>query len=375
MREKMKTLRMLLVLFVGTLWLGLPAVCVSQQTSLSTGTETTFNHAGELTVVIPLLNASPLNASNLTVTSAVLGTIGSTTSPMPIRLARLNSFGQVPLTLKFNLPANTSGTKSLLTLRGTVTLNGTTSGFALNRFIPIPPALGSQDTFAIYGNKNDPGIVHAELAQGQVVDFFGTKDAAGHALSVQYSRVLSSDGVTQYWFDGTGRPSSVFFPNGMIWSFQWRSNTAAVIAATSSDAIVQVATFVDFAAGTVTPVATPSLAASLTKKLVQGLAAPSILKLSGLTPPPTPSRVATVNVTTCGLPENNATVVTNVGWVLSGRQSLPTPRTGVDGQYSLQVPTPDQNVQDDTNGKAQAAAQALTAKEPRGYSQNGSAEH
>ena len=333
-----------------------PVLC--QGPSFSLGTDSSLNHAGRLTVTIPLRNGGATAATNIVVTAAALGAEGSTVSLLPLKLKPLSRNQEITLTLEFASSSALIGSKQLLTVRGTYMVDGTSEGFASNRFIKIPEILPKQDTFAIYGNKTDPGIFHAELAEGEIADFYGTKDALGHASIIQSARVFGRSGVTQYSFDDGSHPSHIKFPSGMTWKLTWSSNTTVSVTAMSSDGTSEISTVVDFVTGKSKPNSFVSPGVTASPEVAGADRSPSSSMTVSNMSPASGVGNAFLNVVTCGKPEANAGVTFDVGWLLSGRSGLTATEIGP-GLYSAMIPTPDQTAQDDSAGKAAAAARAL----------------
>jgi hypothetical protein len=357
--------RIALGLLMVTVLFGLASPRASAQVPFfSLGAESSLNSAGKLTIVLPLGNGGSSEAFAVTISGATLTGQGQTASALPIHVGPLLPNQEVALTLTFAASANLVGTKQLLTVRGTYQSNGTSLGFAVNRFITIPNPLAGTDVFAIYGNNTDPGLLHAELAEGEIVDLYGTKDSLGHASAVQFARVLGKAGITQYWFDSQSRLQLIRFPSGMTWQFGWSSATETLVTATVGDGTLQFSSRLNFATGTSTPVpSASSIPTSASGTITRGTAGnfSSVQRSAATSQLSTndTSGAASIMVRTCQQPEDNATVNVDVKWLLSSRDGLPAPNFG-GGVYLAQIPSPSQSSQLDTSGKATALARAVS---------------
>jgi Bacterial Ig-like domain (group 2) len=335
----------------------LPAL--AQAPIFSLGPVSALNHANKITLNVSLRNGGSSPATSVTITSVTLGLEGASIQKLPTNVGTLLPNGETSLTLSFSSLAKVQGTKQLLTIRGTYVSGGGTLGFAVNRFVAIPQPLGSSDNYGIYGNDTDPGILHAELAEGQVVDYYGTKDSSGHATAVEFARVISDAGVTQYTFDGQFLPQKVRFPNGMTWDFEWKSTTETLVTATTGDGTARFASTINFATGRTSPTSN----AELTRTALNSPPRTNEARLEKSRPSSAlsvsdPAGNAAIIARTCSQPEDNATVQVDVGWLLAGRNGIPATDYG-QGVYLAPIPSPSQSSEQDTTGKAAAAAEAV----------------
>ena len=88
----------------------------------------------------PITNNGTLNAVNVQVTAATLRT-ATLTAPaaFPVLLGTIAPANSAVFEASFDASALVSNTPYLLTVRGTYQVGGVTAGFAVNRFITIPP--------------------------------------------------------------------------------------------------------------------------------------------------------------------------------------------------------------------------------------------
>ena len=115
---------------------------LGQTIALQSGTPAVSGGNGSFTVFLPILNAGTATAQSVTVTSATLGEVAASGS-LPLQLSDMASASTSFVNLVFNSTDLVAGTKYLMTIRGTYMSNGSTLGFAINRFI----LLGALDIF------------------------------------------------------------------------------------------------------------------------------------------------------------------------------------------------------------------------------------
>jgi hypothetical protein len=94
-----------------------------------------------LMVAQPITNDGTVNAVNVQVTSATLQ-MATLTAPttFPVSLGTIAPANSAVFEASFNASALMANTPYLLTIRGTFQVGGITAGFAVNRFITVPPA-------------------------------------------------------------------------------------------------------------------------------------------------------------------------------------------------------------------------------------------
>jgi hypothetical protein len=87
-----------------------------------------------VSILLPIMNSGATTAGSITVTSASLAGLSST-SPFPMALGDLTPGGSNGLSVNFGDSTLVAGHKYLLTVRGTYVSGAQTLGFSLNRFI------------------------------------------------------------------------------------------------------------------------------------------------------------------------------------------------------------------------------------------------
>jgi hypothetical protein len=94
-----------------------------------------------LMIAQPIRNDGTVNAVNVQVTDATLRT-ATLTAPavFPVTLGTIPPANSAVFEASFNASALVSNTPYLLTVRGTYQVGGIAAGFAVNRFITVPPA-------------------------------------------------------------------------------------------------------------------------------------------------------------------------------------------------------------------------------------------
>lgn len=185
----------------------------------------------------------------------------------------------------------------------------------------------AQPIMTAYNNPFDPQLLRAVTAKGDVVDYFGDKNASGGATKLRAIRVKNSGNqVTNITLDSQSRISHIQAFNGTAFKISWTSATKFVLTALSADGSVQVNLPVDLASQT-------SLAESGECALCNGQQNSETLNHPELTPVDRMPRsgrsasltvknaetnltvdqvggsgLSTVNVKRCGAPVNDATV-------------------------------------------------------------------
>ena len=219
-----------------------------------------------------------------------------------------------------------------------------------------------------FSNPADVQLLRAKTVRGEVIDYFGEKDAAGQATAIHSVRVVNKDGqVTNIGLDDQGRPKRIQAFNGVVFNITWVSNTNFVISALNADGSIQVNVPVDLAAATATSVtSTCADCASQTLKSSNTAKAPRLNRVQRREPirlavspldraqqspaPAASGGTSLVNVMRCGTPVDDA----SVGMTIipssnpSNAYTVPAALTGP-GQYSASIPiqpSPGQDVED-----------------------------
>ena len=174
--------------------------------------------------------------------------------------------------------------------------------------------------FTLFTNPTDPLLLREETPNGEVIDFFGDRDAEGLPTSLYGFRVESANGdVARYSLDDQGRPVLIEAPNGVTFRIAWQSNTHILITTVFEDGASEVTVPVDLP-----PQGSNSIAqGALTQILV-------------------PDQFATsIQVRQCGTPTDNAFVVIQIAG-MTGPPIQAKPVGG--GFYLARIPSPPPNV-------------------------------
>ena len=190
----------------------------------------------------------------------------------------------------------------------------------------LAPSSAGSTTYQVFVNPADAELFRATTADGQVIDYYGTKTSGGLATALTSIRVQSADGqqVTLIRFDSQGRPDQYVAPNGLVLNFDWSQAGLLEVRADADDGAQEVSA--TFPLPAQSSAATPAL-------LARVAAAASPLAA-------TSTATSLVNVVECGMPVDGATVsmlvipTTDLGHPLQ----LPGVPTGVPGQYAVQIP-------------------------------------
>jgi len=178
-----------------------------------------------------------------------------------------------------------------------------------------PPA------FTLFSNPDDPLLLKAETIDGNVIEYFGEKNAEGLATAFNAVHVESViNGPTTILLDEQSRPVQIFGADGVTLQISWQSETLVRVTAISADGTIQVSVPVDLTTQSVNqPSVSTSTQAEVMDASVQraprgdipmdAFTAPLDMESSVQTLNQALSTAATsqVNVRRCGAPVNNAT--------------------------------------------------------------------
>jgi hypothetical protein len=99
-----------------------------------------LNSDGELTVSLPILNIGTADASNIRVTSISLGSaVRLSPQGLPLFVGNLGTHNTTSIAARFSLSGLSVGGRYLMMVQGTYETNNATYGFAVNRYIVVPP--------------------------------------------------------------------------------------------------------------------------------------------------------------------------------------------------------------------------------------------
>lgn len=114
----------------------------------STSTPGILNTEGRVSFSMPLLNIGDAAAGNLRVTSITLGSATrSNPASFPLILGDLGATNSVSVNAVFANTGLLVGGKYLVTIRGSYESGGSTYGFAVNRYIIVPPPVAAPVRF------------------------------------------------------------------------------------------------------------------------------------------------------------------------------------------------------------------------------------
>jgi hypothetical protein len=104
--------------------------------------------------------------------------------------------------------------------------------------------------FQIPVNAADPLLLRATASDGSLIDYFGTKDATGHPLSVNLIEIRpsssdSSVNPLRYLLDSTNRPVRMYNSDGTRFDLSWITTTHVALTVRTADGKTQVNTFID----------------------------------------------------------------------------------------------------------------------------------
>ena len=100
-------------------------------------------NTGLIRVSIPIQNAGDATATDVVVTSATLGSgVAPTAGTLPVPLGVMAPTSRASVSLTFPASASATGTRPLLSIRGTYQFQTTRFGFTTNRFVDVPSSPG-----------------------------------------------------------------------------------------------------------------------------------------------------------------------------------------------------------------------------------------
>lgn len=215
----------------------------------------------------------------------------------------------------------------------------------------------AQPHLSAFSNPADPQLVRVVTARGDVLDYFGQKNAAGQATALRSVRVTNAaQQTTNISLDSQSRLSRIQAFNGTEFKITWVSNTNIVITALSADGAFQVNVPVDLVhegGGSASssccgqlPVESDS-ESQWTNRTPRGGRAVELnvtqadsSKSQSSSLDTTAAGTSLVNVKRCGTAVDDATVAMTVipTGNAGGTYTIPGSRTGA-GQYSVSIPT------------------------------------
>jgi hypothetical protein len=375
------------VFFLGLVWL-VETQSAERTADLDTTTPTVIRGVGgTLYVSLPVINRDDVTLSNVRLTDLRLDSaqlIAPTSLPVSIgSVAPGESFQAQAsfLIIKSDDADSDEGhgisrkgeedgegrahTKELgFSVHGTYLVGDHTIHFVVRRDLKIPPA----PNFRLAVNTTDELLLESQTSVGDLIDYFGQKDANGLALALTEVRVQHLSGaVVEYSLDREGRPTQATAAQGTIFSFNWLSETSGDIRVASADGTLNLDVPVDVSRSQ--PTAPPqggnprdaALFESRNGATVSPVLSPVECpgrKIQGVDPLISGQGNVNVQVSRCG-PEDHAIV--NVRVIVPGGTVYSRPATLTDSQagiYSATLPTPG-NIVNQFEASCQSVANAL----------------
>jgi hypothetical protein len=221
---------------------------------------------------------------------------------------------------------------------------------SLDDFV-IAPALMAP-SFTLFSNPDDPLLLKAKTVDGDVIKYFGEKNAEGFATAFNAVKVKSvTNGPTTILLDEQSRPAQILAANGVTLKINWQSDTLIQVTAISADGTIQVNVSVDLTTQKVSqPTVSTSAQAAVMDASVQRAPRGGFPVEAFTTPLNLASSIRTliqelspatsvVNVSRCSAPVNDALVTMRV--VVPGEDiglGILGKLTG-SGVYSVSIPT------------------------------------
>jgi hypothetical protein len=211
----------------------------------------------------------------------------------------------------------------------------------------------------LFTNPSDPLLLRVGADDGTVVEYFGQKNRAGLAQSLEVIAVQAADGTTIIEVDAEGRPTKLVAPTGDTFWVTWLSDSVVLASVVSADGTIQANAVVDL----VNPVFAGPTEVSVRNRKLRGSTSP----LTTVTPPGSlpdelpigaPS-TSLIDVTICGVPSIDSTVMMSVKPSSGLSFNVPAKHLG-DGRYSASIPIPQASASASTDEICESVLEVLT---------------
>jgi hypothetical protein len=195
--------------------------------------------------------------------------------------------------------------------------------------------IGSSATgFTMVEDATDSRLFTYTNSDGSVDTFLGTRDSSGLPVAINQVLINFPDASTEtIELDAAQRPSVIRLSTGGEFTLNWNASGGAIVTAISPDGTTELS------AVTTASSSSASQAVSAAKRLIKNVTATATRNSQNQSSSGGSGggQQATVNVQTCGVPENQASVTFTQIRAYGGQPITATPQGG--GSYSVNFPS------------------------------------
>lgn len=219
--------------------------------------------------------------------------------------------------------------------------------------IQITVQAGPVNSYVLFVNANDSLLLQGTAPTGEVVQYFGTKNATGLATSVTgFSVRDASNNVTRYTLDSSGRPTQILAANNALFLLHWNSDGTVNVTGVAPDGSIQTTVTI--------PVTSAKAVAHGTLTMTKSVLRQAQQKTSQLSSTAQPQSYLQIDLSKCGLGVSGASVWITVSHPQTG--ALNDVIQGIDegnGTYGVPMPVPDPQAGQDVAEKCGTALGAI----------------
>lgn len=215
--------------------------------------------------------------------------------------------------------------------------------------VQITVESGPVSSFTLFVNANDSLLLQGTALTGEIVQYLGTKNATGLATRVTGFTVRdSSNSLTRYTLDLSGRPTQILAPNNALFKLVWNSDGTVSVTGVAPDGSVQ------------TTVKIPVSGATAVRRGASVMPRNVLRMAQEENEQATSSAYLEVDVSKCGLGVRGASVWITVAHALTAAFDDVIRGTDVgSGSYLVPMPTPDPNAGQNAAEKCSTAVGAI----------------
>jgi len=211
-----------------------------------------------------------------------------------------------------------------------------------------PGGSSANENLVIMTDPNDPLLLQAKDAHGDLVEYYGDRDAEGLPLRVTHIIYKQESGENIYALDESGRINKMIAANGVEFTFEWLSEKQAALTVVTKDGENQINTMIDFdnpEGGRLAAASNQPLRNIRAGKSIS-LSATSVKESVLQNQKTAATGNVNVNVNACGVP-SSATVFVKVSETTSGNHVGSFPAKMISqGIYQTSIPTDNLPIKD-----------------------------